>query len=83
MMLLLTLYIVALMCLCQIAYQFYLYPNLGPPRGRFSHLTMFRLGSLFFIPSYLSVILYRVPFASEEEDGNFMLMTALTLSTLV
>ncbi|KAF5343431.1 hypothetical protein D9758_011854 [Tetrapyrgos nigripes] len=73
--------LIALMCLCQIAYQFYLYPNLGPPRGRFSHLTMFRLGSLFFIPSYLSVILYRVPFASEEEDGNFMLMTALTLST--
>ncbi|THV01922.1 major facilitator superfamily MFS-1 [Dendrothele bispora CBS 962.96] len=75
--------LIALMCLCQIAYQFYLYPNLGPPRGRFSHLTMFRLGSLFFIPSYLSVILYRVPFASEEEDGNFLLMTALTLSTAV
>lgn len=36
---------------------------------------MFRLGSLFFIPSYLSVILYRVPFASEQEDGNLPLMT--------
>ncbi|KAJ3825505.1 hypothetical protein F5880DRAFT_1552169 [Lentinula raphanica] len=73
--------LIALMCLAQIFYQFYLYPNLGPPRGRFSHLTMFRLGTLFFIPSYLSVILYRVPFASEEEDGNLPLMTALTLST--
>ncbi|KIK56864.1 hypothetical protein GYMLUDRAFT_46768 [Collybiopsis luxurians FD-317 M1] len=73
--------LIALMCLAQIFYQFYLYPNLGPPRGRFSHMTMFRLGSLFFIPSYLSVILYRVPFASEEEDGNLPLMAALTLST--
>ncbi|KAF9067469.1 hypothetical protein BDP27DRAFT_1267432 [Rhodocollybia butyracea] len=73
--------LIALMSLAQIFYQFYLYPNLGPPRGRFSHLTMFRLGSLFFIPSYLSVILYRVPFASENDDGNFPLMTALTLST--
>ncbi|KAF9262333.1 major facilitator superfamily MFS-1 [Marasmius fiardii PR-910] len=75
--------LIALMCLAQIAYQFYLYPNLGPPRGRFSHLTMFRLGSLLFIPSYLTVVLYRVPFASEEEDGNFMLMTALAVSTAV
>ncbi|KAK7041431.1 hypothetical protein VNI00_009297 [Paramarasmius palmivorus] len=75
--------LIALMCLAQIAYQFYLYPNLGPPRGRFSHLTMFRLGSLLFIPSYLTVVLYRVPFASEEEDGNFMLMTALAISTAV
>ncbi|KAF5390805.1 hypothetical protein D9757_004422 [Collybiopsis confluens] len=73
--------LIALMCLAQIFYQFYLYPNLGPPRGRFSHMTMFRLGSLFFIPSYLSVVLYRVPFASEEEDGNLPLMAALTVST--
>ncbi|KIK56875.1 hypothetical protein GYMLUDRAFT_775377 [Collybiopsis luxurians FD-317 M1] len=69
------------MCLAQIFYQFYLYPNLGPPRGRFSHITMFRLGSLFFVPSYLSVILYRVPFASVEEDGNLPFMAALKLST--
>ncbi|KAL0571190.1 hypothetical protein V5O48_010770 [Marasmius crinis-equi] len=75
--------LIALMCLAQIAYQFYLYPNLGPPRGRFSHLTMFRLGCLLFIPSYLTVVLYRVPFASEEEDGNFFLMTALAVSTAV
>lgn len=73
--------LIALMCLCQIAYQFYLYPNIGPPRGRFSHLAMFRLGSLLFIPSYLTVVLYRVPFASEENDGNFILMTGLAIST--
>lgn len=74
--------LIALMCLAQIAYQFYLYPNLGPPRGRFSHLAMFRVGSLLFIPSYLSVVLYRV-FASASDDGNFILMTALALTTAI
>ncbi|KAI0642721.1 major facilitator MFS-1 [Trametes meyenii] len=71
--------LIALMCLAQIAYQFVLYP---PPRGRFSHLSMFRLGSLLFIPSYLSVIMYRV-FASPSDDGNLVLMAALALSTAV
>ncbi|KAJ8462627.1 hypothetical protein ONZ51_g10778 [Trametes cubensis] len=74
--------LIALMCLAQIAYQFVLYPNIGPPRGRFSHLSMFRLGSLLFIPSYLSVIMYRV-FASPSDDGNLVLMAALALSTAV
>lgn len=45
----------------------------SPPRGKFSHLMMFRLGSVLFIPAYLSVILYR-PFASAEDDGNFLVM---------
>ncbi|EIM88851.1 major facilitator MFS-1 [Stereum hirsutum FP-91666 SS1] len=72
----------ALMCLAQIAYQFYLYPNIGPPRGRFSHLAMFRLGSLLFIPGYITVTWYRV-FASASEDGNFLLMACLAVSTAV
>ncbi|PCH35246.1 hypothetical protein WOLCODRAFT_155919 [Wolfiporia cocos MD-104 SS10] len=74
--------LIALMCLAQIAYQFYLYPNIGPPRGRFSHLAMFRVGSLLFIPAYLSVVLYRV-LASADTDGNPILMAALALSTAV
>ncbi|TDL25171.1 major facilitator superfamily MFS-1 [Rickenella mellea] len=72
--------LIALMCLAQMAYQFYLYPNMGPPRGRFSHLAMFRIGSLLFIPSYLSVILYR-PLASPTDSGNLVVMTGLALST--
>ncbi|KII87638.1 hypothetical protein PLICRDRAFT_42144 [Plicaturopsis crispa FD-325 SS-3] len=72
--------LIALMCLAQIAYQFYLYPNIGPPRGRFSHLSMFRVGSLLFIPAYLTVVPYRV-FASAADDGNFFLMAALAVST--
>ncbi|KAF8553331.1 major facilitator superfamily MFS-1 [Imleria badia] len=74
--------LIALMCLFQIVYQFHLYPNIGPPRGRFSHMAMFRLGSFLFIPAYLTVILYRV-FASASDDGNLLLMTALTVSTAV
>ncbi|KAJ7512779.1 hypothetical protein B0H11DRAFT_1947347 [Mycena galericulata] len=72
--------LIALMCLAQIVYQFYLYPNIGPPRGRFSHLAMFRIGSALFIPAYLVVTLLR-PFASAEDDGNFALMSALAMST--
>ncbi|KAJ7158242.1 hypothetical protein C8R43DRAFT_1086999 [Mycena crocata] len=67
--------LIALMCLAQIAYQFYLYP---PPRGRFSHLAMFRLGSALFIPAYLVVTLLR-PFASAEDDGNFALMSGIAV----
>jgi MFS family permease len=74
--------LIALMCLAQIVYQFYLYPNIGPPRGRFSHLAMFRLGSLLFIPAYLTVIMYR-GFASSNDEGSFVLMAALALSTAV
>ncbi|CCM06609.1 uncharacterized protein FIBRA_08888 [Fibroporia radiculosa] len=58
------------------------FSNIGPPRGRFSHLAMLRLGSLLFIPSYLSVIMYRV-LASANTDGNPILMAALALSTAV
>jgi hypothetical protein len=34
---------------------------------------MFRIGSLCYIPAYLSVVLYRV-FASDKDDGNLVLM---------
>ncbi|KAF5310717.1 hypothetical protein D9619_008153 [Psilocybe cf. subviscida] len=76
--------LIALMCLFQIAYQFYLYPNIGPPRGRFSHLAMFRIGTVMFIPAYLTVILYR-PFANKNspDDSNPFLMFVLAVSTAV
>ncbi|KAF9225966.1 hypothetical protein BS17DRAFT_777966 [Gyrodon lividus] len=74
--------LIALMCLFQIVYQFHLYPNIGPPRGRFSHMAMFRLGSFLFIPAYVTVIMYRV-FASPTDDGNFFLMSALAISTAI
>ncbi|CAK5261830.1 unnamed protein product [Mycena citricolor] len=74
--------LIALMCLAQIAYQFYLYPNIGPPRGRFSHLAMFRIGSVLFIPAYLAVILLH-PFATDSEGENFSVMSGLAVITAV
>ncbi|KAI6044041.1 hypothetical protein EDC04DRAFT_2646847, partial [Pisolithus marmoratus] len=67
--------LIALMCLAQIVYQFYLYP---PPRGRFSHLSMFRLGSLLFIPAYLTVTIYRV-LASPSAESNFVLLSGIAV----
>jgi len=74
--------LLGLMCGAQIIYQFYLYPNIGPPRGKFSHLAMFRIGSALFIPGYLTVTLYR-RFASSRSDGNALLMILLSISTAV
>lgn len=74
--------LIALMCLAQIAYQFYLYPNFGPPRGRFSHLAMFRLGAALFVPAYLSVIMYRA-FVKPSSDSNAFVMLLLALSTAI
>ena len=51
--------LVASMLFAQIFYQFWLYPTVGPPRGGFSHLSMLRIGSLLYIPSYITVTLYR------------------------
>jgi len=75
--------LIALMSFVQIAYQFYLYPNIGPPRGRFSHLAMFRIGTFMFIPAYLSVILYRPLHNVQPDDSNIVLMAALSISTAI
>ncbi|KAF8609910.1 hypothetical protein BDV93DRAFT_517136 [Ceratobasidium sp. AG-I] len=73
--------LIAMMCLAQMFYQFYLYPTMGPPLGRFSHLSMFRIGGVLLIFSYVSVIFVR-PFAKSGASGG-MVMTALGLSTAV
>jgi hypothetical protein len=62
------------MCLFQLLYQFWLYPRLGPPLGKFSHLQMFRLGCMFYIPSYMALPLLRA-FASPDQSGGFLIMT--------
>ncbi|CDZ97831.1 Permease of the major facilitator superfamily [Phaffia rhodozyma] len=71
--------LVAIMCLFQLFYQFYLYPRLGPPTGPCSHIQMFRLGSLLFIPSYITTPALRA-FASSAEDGSPFLMFVLTVN---
>lgn len=66
--------LIALMCLCQLVYQFWLYPRLGPPLGRFSHLQMFRLGCSMYLPSYFALPLLR-SFATPDKSGGFFIMT--------
>jgi hypothetical protein len=46
----------------------------SPPRGRFSHMAMFRIGSALFIPAYITVTLYR-SFANEHSQGSILVMS--------
>ncbi|KAG8734812.1 hypothetical protein FRC12_018344 [Ceratobasidium sp. 428] len=71
--------LIAVMCFAQIVFQFYLYPMMGPPLGRFSHLSMFRIGGVLMALSYLGVILVR-PLAKSGANGPTIL-TALGLPT--
>jgi hypothetical protein len=75
---------VAIMCVGQLVYQFYLFPRLGPPLGRFSHLQMFRLGSALYVPGYLLVPLIHI-FASPdpEKSGGFVVMTLTSLISAI
>ncbi|KAF8710772.1 Major Facilitator, partial [Rhizoctonia solani] len=70
--------LIAMMCLAQIFYQFYLYPTMGPPLGRFSHLSMFRFGVLLLMFSYISVTLAR-PLAKSGASRE-MVMAGMSLS---
>ena len=45
--------LIASMAVCQLYFQFRLYPNLGPPNGPLSHLAMFQLGVMLYLPCYL------------------------------
>jgi len=45
--------LIAAMTLCQVFFQFQLYPNLGPPNGRFSHLAVLQVGVLLYLPCYV------------------------------
>ncbi|CAE6422942.1 unnamed protein product, partial [Rhizoctonia solani] len=74
--------LIALMCLAQIVFQFYLYPNIGPPLGRFSHLAMFRIGNALYIPAYLTVVLYR-HLATPVNGGSLPIMILLSISTAI
>jgi hypothetical protein len=46
----------------------------SPPRGKLSHLHMFRLGSMLYIPAYLTLPMLR-RFANEESRGSPIVMS--------
>ncbi|KAK1225884.1 hypothetical protein PQX77_011155 [Marasmius sp. AFHP31] len=69
--------LIALMCIFQLFYQFYIYSKIGPPNGPFTHLALFRISCILFIVSYLSVAMYRGLFEGVS------LMLALIGSTAI
>ncbi|KAF9257535.1 hypothetical protein L218DRAFT_108930 [Marasmius fiardii PR-910] len=51
--------LIAVMCVFQMVYQFWVYSKIGPPNGPFTHLTLFRASCFLYIFAYLSVAIYR------------------------
>ncbi|KAI9629006.1 hypothetical protein KEM48_011218 [Puccinia striiformis f. sp. tritici PST-130] len=49
--------LIAAMCIAQIVFQFRFYPTVGPPRGKLTHLSMFRLGLCLYIPVIFMVMI--------------------------
>lgn len=45
--------LIAIMTVCQLVFQFHVYPNLGPPNGKLTHLEVMRWGMLLYLPCYL------------------------------
>lgn len=66
------------MTFAQIFCQFVIYPRLGPPTGVLSHLSMFRLGTLLYIPAYLSITAYR-----QYTGDTALVIGLLAISTAV
>lgn len=44
--------LIASMALCQLLFQFRVYPNVGPPNGPLSHLSMLQWGLVLYLPCY-------------------------------
>ena len=45
--------LIATMTLCQLLFQFQVYPSLGPPNGSLSHLSVLQTGVLLYLPCYV------------------------------
>lgn len=63
--------LISAMAFCQIGFQFYFYPKVGPPQGKFSHLSMMRLGTMLYLPTYTLFPLLR-NFLHPETDALVM-----------
>lgn len=67
--------LIAAMAFCQIGFQFYFYPKVGPPQGKFSHLAMMRLGTSL----YLGYILFAFLRAFLHPSTDAIVMTFMIL----
>ncbi|BGP31947.1 hypothetical protein JCM10296v2_003726 [Rhodotorula toruloides] len=61
--------LVAIMFFFSMVWQFKFYPTVGPPTGPLSHLSMFRLGLILYVPVYLLFPELRGLIAVEGENG--------------
>lgn len=67
--------LIAAMAFCQIGFQFYFYPKVGPPQGKLSHLAMMRLGTSL----YLAYILFAFLRAFLHPSTDAIVMTFMIL----
>ncbi|UZJ56526.1 hypothetical protein CBS101457_005846 [Exobasidium rhododendri] len=67
--------LIAAMAFCQIGFQFYFYPKVGPPQGKLSHLAMMRLGTSL----YLCYILFAFLRAFLHPSTDILVMTFMIL----
>lgn len=70
--------LIAFMAFCQLGFQFYLYPWLGPPHGRLTHLGMLRLGLVLYLPTYTLFPVLRSLLSPWTEDGVMAAMVFLS-----
>lgn len=86
--------LISAMAFCQIGFQFYFYPKIGPPQGQLSHLSMMRLGTLLYLPTYTLfpllrnflhpqtdalVMTFMIVFASMRWLANICAFTAVSI----
>ncbi|GAA5981662.1 hypothetical protein JCM10908_004557 [Rhodotorula pacifica] len=65
--------LVAIMFFFSMVWQFKFYPTVGPPNGPLSHLSMFRIGLILYVPVYLLFPELRGLIKVEGENGLVML----------
>ncbi|KDE03849.1 hypothetical protein MVLG_05672 [Microbotryum lychnidis-dioicae p1A1 Lamole] len=72
--------LVACMFFFTMVWQFRLYPFVGPPHGSLSHLAMFRLGLILYIPVY--VLFPELRGLLRESSNSFVMFGMVLLSSL-
>ncbi|GAA5861853.1 hypothetical protein JCM1840_006855 [Sporobolomyces johnsonii] len=73
--------LIAAMFFFSLVWQFRFYPSIGPPNGSFSHLSMFRLGLILYVPVYFLLPELRGLIIVEGE--NFLVMTGMVVLSAI
>ncbi|GAA5949206.1 hypothetical protein JCM21900_000859 [Sporobolomyces salmonicolor] len=73
--------LIATMFFFSLVWQFRFYPSIGPPNGSFSHLAMFRLGLILYVPVYFLLPELRGLIIVEGE--NLLVMTGMVVLSAI